>query len=165
TFYSASIIWGAVAPARVFGNKDDAWYSPVQWGFVAGALLPIPFWLLARKFPHVAWLKLVHWPVLLAATSNMPPALPYFYTNGLFIGFVFAFLLRRYRYNWWSRYNYLTSAALDTGVAIAGLVIFFALQAWEIEFPTWWGNPADGIIDHCPKGSYAYNNEFDPDSE
>ncbi|KAG0081972.1 hypothetical protein BGZ90_001911 [Linnemannia elongata] len=165
TFYSASIIWGAVAPARVFGNKDDAWYSPVQWGFVAGALLPIPFWLLARKFPHVAWLKLVHWPVLLAATSNMPPALPYFYTNGLFIGFVFAFLLRRYRYNWWSRYNYLTSAALDTGVAIAGLAIFFALQAWEIEFPNWWGNPKDGIIDHCPKGSYAYNNEFDPDSE
>lgn len=45
------------------------------------------------------------------------------------------------------------------------LAIFFALQAWEIEFPNWWGNPADGIIDHCPKGSYAYNNEFDPDSE
>ncbi|KAG0320885.1 hypothetical protein BGZ97_012626 [Linnemannia gamsii] len=165
TFYSASIIWGAVAPARVFGNKDDAWYSPVQWGFVAGALLPIPFWLLSRKFPNVVWLKLVHWPVLLAATSNMPPALPYFYTNGLFLGFVFAFLLRRYRYDWWSRYNYLTSAALDTGVAISGLVIFFALQAWEVNFPTWWGNPEDGIIDHCPKGSYAYKNEFNPDSE
>ncbi|KAF9121336.1 hypothetical protein BG015_005862 [Linnemannia schmuckeri] len=164
TFYSASIIWGAVAPARVFGNKDDAWYSPVQWGFVAGALLPIPFWLLSRRFPNVGWLKLVHWPVLLAATSNMPPALPYFYTNGLFLGFVFAFLLRRYRYNWWSRYNYLTSAALDSGVAIAGLVIFFALQAWDISFPTWWGNPV-GPVDHCPKGSYAYKNEFNPDSE
>ncbi|KAF8928404.1 hypothetical protein BGZ47_001656 [Haplosporangium gracile] len=164
TFYSASIIWGAVAPARVFGNKDDAWYSPVQWGFVAGALLPIPFWYLSRKFPNVGWLKLVHWPVLLAATSNMPPALPYFYTNGLFLGFVFAFLLRRYRYNWWSRYNYLTSAALDTGVAISGLIIFFALQAWDISFPTWWGNP-EGAVDHCPKGSYAYKNEFNPDSE
>ncbi|KAF9547798.1 hypothetical protein EC957_007744 [Mortierella hygrophila] len=165
TFYSASIIWGAVGPARVFGGKDDAWYATVQWGFIAGALLPVPFWLLSRKFPNVGWLKLVHWPVLLAATSNMPPALPYFYTNGLALGFIFAFWLRRYRYDWWSRYNYLTSAALDTGVAIAGLVIFFALQAWDVEFPVWWGNPADGIIDHCPKGSYAYNNEFNPDSE
>ncbi|KAF9310248.1 hypothetical protein BG006_004885, partial [Podila minutissima] len=84
TFYSASIIWGAIAPARVFGNVDGAIYSPVQWGFLAGALLPIPFWFLSRKYPHVGWLKLVHWPVLLAATSNMPPYLPYMYTNGLF---------------------------------------------------------------------------------
>ncbi|KAF9094206.1 hypothetical protein BGX23_002366 [Mortierella sp. AD031] len=165
TFYSASIIWGAVAPARVFGNKDDAWYSPVQWGFLAGAILPIPFYLLSKKFPNVGWLKLVHWPVLLAATSNMPPALPYMYTNGLFLGFVFAFVLRRYRYDWWARYNYLTSAALDTGIAICGLTIFFALQAWEIHFPNWWGNPKDGVIDHCPKGGFAYNNEFDPYSE
>ncbi|KAF9294147.1 hypothetical protein BGZ88_004323 [Linnemannia elongata] len=157
TFYSASVIWGAIGPARVFGNVDGAIYSPVQWGFLVGAILPIPFWLLSRKFPHVAWLKYVHWPVLLAATSNMPPALPYFYTNGLFIGFVFAFLIRRYRYDWWARYNYLTSAALDTGVAICGLVIFFAIQSWEgPSFPAWWGNPADGVTDHCPLGGANY---------
>lgn len=155
TFYSASIIWGAIGPARVFGNVQGALYSPVQWGFLVGALLPIPFWYASRRFPDVAWLKYVHWPVLLAATSNMPPALPYFYTNGLFLGFVFAFLLRRYRYNWWSRYNYLTSAALDTGVAICGLVIFFAIQSWEGEMPNWWGNPK-GALDHCPLGGANY---------
>ncbi|KAF9939363.1 hypothetical protein BGZ75_003655 [Mortierella antarctica] len=155
TFYSASIIWGAIGPARVFGNVQGALYSPVQWGFLVGAILPIPFWYASRKFPDVTWLKYVHWPVLLAATSNMPPALPYFYTNGLFLGFVFAFLLRRYRYNWWSRYNYLTSAALDTGVAICGLVIFFAIQSWEGEMPNWWGNPKENI-DHCPLGGANY---------
>ncbi|KAF9977570.1 hypothetical protein BGZ65_007339 [Modicella reniformis] len=119
TFYSASIIWGAVAPARVFGNKDGALYSPVQWGFLA--------------------------------------ALPYFYTNGLFVGFIFMYLLRRFRYNWWSRYNYLTSAALDSGVAICGLVIFFVFQSSGIEMPYWWGNPQDGNYDHCPLG-YANAN-------
>jgi len=157
TFYSASIIWGAIGPARVFGSKDGALYSKVQWGFVVGALLPIPFWYAARKFPHIPWLKYVHWPVLLAATSNMPPALPYFYSNGLFIGFIFAFLLRRYRYNWWARYNYLTSAALDSGVAVCGLVIFFAIQSWDGTAPTWIGNPVDGVFDHCPLGGTAYN--------
>ncbi|KAG9068981.1 hypothetical protein KI688_009871 [Linnemannia hyalina] len=157
TFYSASVIWGAIGPARVFGNVDGALYSPVQWGFLVGAILPVPFWLLSKKFPNVTWLKYVHWPVLLAATSNMPPALPYFYTNGLFIGFVFAFLIRRYNYDWWARYNYLTSAALDTGVAICGLVIFFAIQSWEgPDFPAWWGNPADGVTDHCPHGGANY---------
>ncbi|KAI1314461.1 hypothetical protein EDD11_002163 [Mortierella claussenii] len=160
TFYSASIIWGAIGPARVFGNKDGALYSPVQWGFLVGALLPLPFWYAARKFPHITWLKYVHWPVLLAATSNMPPALPYFYTNGLFIGFIFAFLLRRYRHNWWTRYNYLTSAALDSGVALCGLIIFFAVQSWEGKMPYWWGNPEDGNYDHCPLGGANYYKEL-----
>ncbi|KAF9385230.1 hypothetical protein CPB97_005008 [Podila verticillata] len=156
TFYSASIIWGAIGPARVFGNKDGALYSSVQWGFVVGAILPIPFWWAAKRFPHISWLKFVHWPVLLAATSNMPPALPYFYTNGLFLGFVFAFLLRRYRYDWWARYNYLTSAALDSGVAVCGLIIFFAIQSWDGKMPNWWGNPVDEVFDHCPLGGGNY---------
>ncbi|GJJ72977.1 hypothetical protein EMPS_05335 [Entomortierella parvispora] len=158
TFYSASVIWGAIGPARVSGSKDGAIYGPVQWGFLAGVLLPLVFWLASRKWPNVTWLKYVHWPVLLAATSNMPPYLPYMYSNGLFLGFIFAFLLRRHRYNWWSRYNYLTSAALDAGVATSGVVIFFAIQVWGGNFPTWWGNPS-GInptnadaMDHCYYG-------------
>ncbi|KAF9355246.1 hypothetical protein BGX26_006821 [Mortierella sp. AD094] len=152
TFYSASVIWGAIGPARVFGTTDGAIYSGVQWGFIVGAILPVPFWLAIRRFPHITWLKYVHWPVLLAATSNMPPALPYFYSNGLFLGFIFAFLIRRYCYDWWSRYNYLTSAALDSGAAICGLVIFFCIQSWEGKMPFWWGNPQDGVLDHCPLG-------------
>ncbi|KAG0302647.1 hypothetical protein BGZ98_007336 [Dissophora globulifera] len=156
TFYSASIIWGAIGPARVFGNKDGALYGPVQWGFLIGAALPAIFWALSKKFPDTKWLKYVHWPVLLAATANMPPALPYMYTNGLALGFIFAYWVRRYRYDWWARYNYLTSAALDTGVAISGLIIFFAIQSWDGEFPAWWGNPADGNLDHCALGGANY---------
>ncbi|KAG0084837.1 hypothetical protein BGZ93_000997 [Podila epicladia] len=160
TFYSASIIWGAIGPARVFGNKDGALYAPVQWAFVVGAILPLVSWLLAKKFPNVGWLKLVHWPVLLAATSNMPPYLPYMYVNGLFVGFVFMFWMRRYKYGWWSRYNYLTSAAMDSGLAICGLVIYFALQNQEISFPFWWGNPDQEdptqALDHCVLGSSNY---------
>ncbi|KFH66296.1 hypothetical protein MVEG_08395 [Podila verticillata NRRL 6337] len=157
TFYSASIIWGAIGPARVFGSKDNAIYSPVQWAFVVGAVLPLIFWLASKKFPNVTWLKLVHWPVLLAATSNIPPYLPYMYTNGLVAGFIFMFWLRRYRFSWWTRYNYLTSAAMDSGLAISSLVIYFALQNQETVFPTWWGNPnPNDAIDHCPLGGSNY---------
>ncbi|KAF9921304.1 hypothetical protein FBU30_008702 [Linnemannia zychae] len=157
TFYSASVIWGAIGPARVFGHVDGALYSPVQFGFLIGAVLPLIFWCASKKFPKAQWLKLIHWPVLFTATSSMPPALPYFYSNGLFVGFIFMFLMRRYRYRWWSRYNYLTSAALDTGVALSGLVIFFAFEMWNRHMPYWWGNPnpnaADphkAALDHCP---------------
>ncbi|KAG0043187.1 hypothetical protein BGZ83_011745 [Gryganskiella cystojenkinii] len=158
TFYSASIIWGAIGPARVFGSKDGAIYSPVQWGFLIGIILPLLTWVLIKKFPNVAWLQRVHWPVMLAASSQMPPAFPFMYTNGLFLGFIFAYVLRRYRYDWWSRYNYLTSAALDTGAAICGLLCFFAIQSWGGAFPTWWGNPDTDVVptDHCPNGGVNY---------
>ncbi|KAF8985605.1 hypothetical protein BGZ46_003300 [Entomortierella lignicola] len=159
TFYSASIIWGAIGPARTFGNKDGALYSSVQYGFLIGALLPLIFWMVSLKFPTIQWIKYVHWPVLFSATSTIPPALPYMYSNGLFVGFIFAFILRRYRYNWWARYNYLTSAALDTGVATSALVIFITLQTWNIQFPYWWGNPDPNnpdpnaaALDHCYQG-------------
>ncbi|CAO3563908.1 unnamed protein product [Mortierella alpina] len=160
TLYSTSVIWGAIGPARMFGNKDGALYTSVQWGFLVGALLPLIFWALSKKFTNVTWLKYVHWPVLLAATSNMPPALPFMYTNGLFVGFIFSFVLRRYRYKWWSRYNYLTSAALDTGLVLSGLVIFFAIQSQNASFPFWWGNPEDGDLDHCALAGANYYGEF-----
>jgi len=44
-------------------------------------------------------------------------------------------------FRWWLRFNYLLSAALDSGVAIGVILIFFCLQ-----FPrggvtlNWWGN-------------------------
>ncbi|KAG0255060.1 hypothetical protein DFQ27_006482 [Actinomortierella ambigua] len=157
TFYSASIIWGAIAPARVFGHTDGALYASVQWGFLFGALIPIPFWYLHKRFPHIRWLGLIHWPVLLTATSSMPPALPYFYANGIFVGFIFAYWIRRHHHRWWARYNYLTSAAMDCGLAISALAIFFCLQSWGGAFPHWWGNPQDELIDHCPLATAPLN--------
>ncbi|KAG0240840.1 hypothetical protein BGW41_006595 [Actinomortierella wolfii] len=171
TFYSASIIWGAIAPARFFGSVDGGIYSYAQYGFLFGALIPIPFWLLARRYPHIQWLQLIHWPVLLSVTSNMPPALPHMYTNALFWGFIFSYLIRRYRFKWWARYNYLTSAALDTGVALSAIFIFLVFQLpGNIKMPHWWGNPNFDIdwenasfeeknaasIDHCYHGYSNY---------
>ncbi|KAG0084753.1 hypothetical protein BGZ92_009612 [Podila epicladia] len=120
-------------PARMFGAGSQ--YSIIQWGFVLGAVLPIPVWLLCRRYPHIDWLQKIHFPVLLAATSNMPPAQAYFYPNGILLGFIFMWYLRRYRNEWWKRYNYVTSAAMDTG-------------SWDKDFPEWWG--ASVMIDHCP---------------
>jgi len=146
TFYSASVIWGAIGPARVFGGKDGAIYGPAQYGFLAGALLPLITWLLIKKFPNNNFLKNVHWPVLLASTAGMPPNYPYMYSSGLFLAVIFGFYARRYQFNWWSRYNYLTSAALDAGVAITGLFIFFIFNTRNVGAPIWWGNPSGNTL-------------------
>lgn len=38
------------------------------------------------------------------------------------------------------RYNYITSAALDTGLIISTIVIFFSLYLTETTGPKWFGN-------------------------
>ncbi|CAO3567528.1 unnamed protein product [Mortierella alpina] len=152
TFYSASVIWGVIGPGRMFGSGSQ--YSIIQWGFVIGAFLPIPIWLLSRCYPNVRFLNKIHFPVLLAATSNMPPAQAYFYPNGIFLGFIFMWYLRRYHNAWWKRYNYVTSAAMDTGVALSGLACYFLLQSWDKDFVEWWGASED--IDHCPLAETNY---------
>jgi len=55
-------------------------------------------------------------------------------------------MIRRRHFSWWTKYNYVLSAGLDAGVAIAAVFIFFVLQfpqngsigATTVE--TWWGN-------------------------
>ncbi|KAF9152240.1 hypothetical protein DFQ26_000956, partial [Actinomortierella ambigua] len=143
-FYSASVIWGVIAPDRMFGPKSI--YNIINYFFFIGFLLPIPFYLLKKKFPNT-WVELIHIPVILNATGMMPPASPFHYWNWVGVGFAFQFFLRRYRTSWYMRFNYITSAAFDTGTAFFALLVFFALQMHEINFPTWWGNPAKS---HCP---------------
>ncbi|KAF8948334.1 hypothetical protein BGZ47_005459 [Haplosporangium gracile] len=125
TFYSASVIWGVIGPGRMFGPETQ--HSTIQWGFVIGAFLPLPVWWLCHRYPRVKWLKKIHFPVLLAATSNMPPSQAYFYPNGIFLGFIFMWYIWRCHNGWWKRYNYVTSAAMDTGVALSGLLCYFML--------------------------------------
>jgi hypothetical protein len=38
------------------------------------------------------------------------------------------------------QYNYITSAALDTGLFISTIVIFFTLYLTNTLPPQWWGN-------------------------
>jgi len=140
-FYSASVIWGVVGPARMFG--PGALYHSLLWWFLIGALIPIPTWLIARRYPNT-WIEYVHWPIILGATAIMPPAQPVMYPSWFILGFVFQFFLFRYRHEWWRKYNYVFSAAMDSGVAISGVVIFFAFQYSNRKLE-WWGNEPD-----CP---------------
>lgn len=41
------------------------------------------------------------------------------------VGFIFQFVIRRRHFAWWSKYNYVLSAAMDSGVALSVVFIFF----------------------------------------
>ncbi|KAI8394141.1 OPT family small oligopeptide transporter [Radiomyces spectabilis] len=150
TFYSASVIWGAIGPGKMFGV--DSPYRPMLWFFLIGFILPIPFWLLSKKYPN-SWVKYVHIPLIFNATGMMPPAMPINFSMWCLGGFISMYYIRKYHHAWWLKYNYVTSAAFDSGVAIATLVIFGVITGSGY-VPDWWGNGGRygdfATPDNCP---------------
>ncbi|CAN1265835.1 Oligopeptide transporter 5 [Linum perenne] len=143
-FYSASIIWGVVSPRRMFG--DLGIYKEQYWFFLVGALAPVPVWFLSRKFPEKRWIKLVHMPVILAASNNMPPAKAVHYWTWTAVGVFFNYFVYNRHKGWWAKHAYILSAAMDAGVAFMGILLFFALNTYDVYGPDWWGLEAS---DHC----------------
>ncbi|KFH72326.1 OPT family small oligopeptide transporter [Podila verticillata NRRL 6337] len=136
TFYSASVIWGVIAPEKMFGSTSI--YNAINYFFILGFLLPIPFYYLKKFYPNSV-LEFIHVPVLLAATGMMPPR------SGLPLHQLF--FARRYHPDWHLRYTYILSAAFDSGTAFMVLTMFFAFTMTGTKFPHWWGNPKE---DKCP---------------
>ncbi|KAL1756184.1 OPT oligopeptide transporter protein-domain-containing protein [Schizophyllum commune] len=139
TFATASLIWGGVGPQRMF--SPGAPYSGLLWFFLIGGVLPIPFYFLARRYPLSFW-RYINIPVFFAGVGAMPPATGSNFASWALVGFVFNYFIRKYRTGFWMRYNYIISAGLDAGVAVAMVIVFFAVQlpkGGTIELD-WWGN-------------------------
>ncbi|KAG1715802.1 hypothetical protein ID866_1378 [Astraeus odoratus] len=139
-FATSSLVWGGIGPHRLF--TPGTMYSPLLWFFFAGAILPIPFYYLARRFPLSYW-RYINIPVIFAGIGAMPPASGINYSSWVLVGFIFQWFMRRYHFRWWMRYNYILSAGLDAGVALGIIFIFFTLQMPKggIQL-NWWGNIA-----------------------
>ncbi|KAH0453735.1 hypothetical protein IEQ34_018059 [Dendrobium chrysotoxum] len=146
-FYNASIIWGLVGPIRMFGKLGL--YSSLNYFFIIGFLLPIPFWWLSKAFPEKKWLKHIHIPLLLSGAGGIPPAHTVNYIMWGIVGIFFNYYIYNKYKEWWARHTYVMSAALDAGIAFMGILIFFALQSYNISGIDWWGAGSD----YCPLAS------------
>jgi len=142
-FGTASIIWGVIGPGLQFSKGQT--YYPLVFFFLIGAVTPVIPWLLNKRYPN-SLVKYVNFPVIFNGTGLIPPATAINYVPWAAVGFIFQFVVRRRNFSWWTKYNYVLSAALDSGVAVSILFIFFTLQ-----FPkngtiglttlgSWWGN-------------------------
>lgn len=144
--FDASVIWGLVGPRRMFG--PGGMYHNLVWLFIIGAFLPVPVWLLSKMFPEKKWIPLINIPVISYGFAGMPPATPTNIASWLVTGTIFNFFVFRYKKDWWKKYNYVLSAALDAGTAFMGVLLFFALQN-NGKVVKWWGSE----LDHCPLAS------------
>ncbi|KAL8046262.1 hypothetical protein ABFX02_08G166300 [Erythranthe guttata] len=144
-FYNASIIWGVIGPLRMFTGQGV--YGAMNWWFLAGAIAPVPAYLLGKKYPEKKWVQLINVPLILSATMSMPPARAVNYIMWGVAGLFFNVYIYRLHKRWWARHAYVMAAALNAGLAFLGVLLYFTLQSYDVAGPDWWGLDAD---DHCP---------------
>ncbi|CAN3369833.1 oligopeptide transporter 2 [Diutina catenulata] len=148
TFFNASIQWGVIGPKRVFNGL----YPVLPYCFLIGFLLVFPAvavkWYLPTRYKR-------YWqPTLwLGNLGNACLALP---TQSLYVSLLFmGYLYNRYN-AWWSKYAYVLASAIPAGIALAGVIIFFALEYTNQEID-WWGNSVFAAgMDWS--GKYAHKN-------
>ncbi|KKA28128.1 hypothetical protein TD95_000993 [Thielaviopsis punctulata] len=136
-FFSASVIWGLIGPARVFSPGQI--YSGLFWFFVVGAITPIGLYYAGKRWPK-SFVKHLLAPLIFGGAGAIPPATPLNYLSWGIVGYIFQYYIRKVHTRWWERLNFLTASGLDLGLALATVFVFFAFTLNGIEAPNWWGN-------------------------
>ncbi|CAL1708066.1 unnamed protein product [Somion occarium] len=142
-FGTASIIWGVIGPARQF-SKGQIYYGLVFF-FLVGAVMPFIGYIIQLRWRN-SFMKYVNFPLIFNGVSYIPPANANNYVPWALVGFLFNYVIRRRHFSWWTKYNYVLSAALDSGVAISMILIYFCLQyplngsIGANTIQSWWGN-------------------------
>lgn len=138
-FFSSSIVWGVIGPSRMFGSGSIYQYFNVFWAI--GAILPCIFYIIVKFGGRLSWIgRTLHAPIMLGAMGWLPPATPLSFSSWGVVALLFNHVIRKRFHGWWSTYNYVTAAALDAGLIISTIIIFFAITFPNVTIPQWWGN-------------------------
>jgi len=98
--FTSSVLWATLGPRKMLGA--GAIYDGLLWCFLAGALLPVPFYFLSRKWKVFRYF---HAPVFLSGglwwaiynLSNIWPAIP--------VAWLFNYYIKKRYLGWWLKYN------------------------------------------------------------
>lgn len=149
--YSGTLVQTYGASAVTWGNFSTelyAWgqrYVLVPLALGLGFLLPVPFYLIHKVWPH-AYLEELNVPILLGsmALGSLGPTAGR--TVNIICGLVSQLWARKYHPQWFYKYNYVLSAALDGGTQIIILLLSLTLQGGlgsqlKLNIPTYFMNP------------------------
>ncbi|TFK24179.1 peptide transporter MTD1 [Coprinopsis marcescibilis] len=146
-FNSNAISWGALGNI-LYAPGGRYWIVP--FAILIGLAVPIPFWLIHRRWPKANADKAVT-PVLCWTLGYLSVGI----NSSVFTTFSLAvfsqYYLRKHRPRWFRKYNFLLSAALDGGTQVMVFVFTFAVGGGSgkvTDMPNWALNPK-GNPDYC----------------
>ena len=149
TFYSAGAIWGAIGPQRFFGIGSV--YESLLWFFLYGATLPLIPWIGNKVYKAEFW-HYINIPILATGYPN-PGSFQNTVVVPLLLSWIFQYYIFNHHYEWWKKYNYVLSVAIDSGVSLTQLAIA-VLDQNGLSFPAWAGNPETSMDYYCLNKSW-----------
>ncbi|KAK9311062.1 OPT oligopeptide transporter protein-domain-containing protein [Lipomyces starkeyi] len=137
--FTDTVMYGAIGTRVIF----DTIYPMFKWGFLFGFMLAIVWWGVIKCVPR---LRILNPNAFFFGMQYFTPYSLAYWTAGLYVNFLFNYVLRRRFLGWWQKYAYVMSSALSAGVVFSAIIIFFAVQ-YNPKFVSWWGNnqPFSGI--------------------
>ncbi|KAI1798399.1 OPT oligopeptide transporter, partial [Ganoderma leucocontextum] len=152
-YNSSSVALGAFGKELFTYGKP---YYLIGFAFFIGLSFPVPFWLAHKLAKKGSWIaraaESVNTPIISLYIGYLPYSVNGQWWSCLVIGVLSQWWARTRRPKWFKKYNYLTSAALDGGSQVILFILSFAVFGAggnAVEFPNWWGNPANLSVDRC----------------
>lgn len=113
-------------------------YNATLYGFLWGALLPIPFYFLAKRFP-TSFVRSIHIPVFLSGALNLAPYNNSYFITGLYPAVFFNVYIKKRYQEWWQKYALVLTTSFQVALALSALIIFFSVSYHPVTID-WWGN-------------------------
>ena len=134
---SAAITWGGLAK---YIYSVGGRYQWVSLGFLIGIAAPFPLWFAHKLFPK---LHLDYWNTAIISThlGSLSHGTHSGYLFHYLVGFFSQLYLRKYRTNWFIKYNYILSAGMDGGAAVLSFILTFTVfgaGGKVVPFPPYW---------------------------
>ncbi|KAI0088413.1 OPT oligopeptide transporter [Irpex rosettiformis] len=152
-YNSVSVAMGALGKELFTFGKP---YYLVSFAIFIGLLFPIPFWIVHRFSRPGSFISkaaaYINTPIIALYIGWLPYSVNGQWWSCVIIGFASQWWARSRRPQWFKKYNYLTSAALDGGSQVILFILSFAVFGASnraVNFPNWWGNPANLSADRC----------------
>ncbi|EOO03914.1 putative opt oligopeptide transporter protein [Phaeoacremonium minimum UCRPA7] len=148
SFNTQAITWGGLA------KHMYSWGSRYQWvplGLVLGFVAPLPFYILHKIFPKMYFNK-IHVPIVAWHVGWLVTGINSAIISFFLVAFWSQWYLRRWKPDWFLRFNYVLCAGLDGGTQVIIFILTFALfgaSGKSVPFPNYWGNNANGNLDYC----------------
>ena len=130
--------WGGLATSMY---THGARYQLVAYGFLIGLAAPLPLWFAHRAFPKLRldyWNTAIIFGYMYHLSQGTHSALLFHFITG----FISQFWLRKYRTNWFIKYNYILRYALSTSRS----TLFSMLTSLECWY-RWW-SPSHQLHPH-----------------
>lgn len=141
TMFNQHLVWGLFGD-HVFAAGGR--YSFILWWFLVGAIVAIVIAALKRWKPHSKYINRLNATLIVSGASQIPNSTGINYGLWLAVIVAFNYFVHKYHNAWWKKYNLVTGVALDCGVAIAGILIYFCLTYTGASSGyKWWATTVD----------------------